>query len=383
LQGFLRLAQKSNFFWEEAGMADCLKDLRTNMYLKRHPKSRREAAHSTSKEKNGVVKNMDNQEKGISIIGSKEIAYSMANAAEPVTRTAPVPTEEYKARAVDTEVAPSTQKAQDVVLSEELQDDFLLSQIDEFRVKAEQLQRLLRVKEEKALELQQIVNERSDKAEELQQIVNERQEKADGITAEVAKQINGMTAKVDDRLGNVDDRLGTLDGRLGTLDARLETMDNTMSTTMASEVETKFDTIRQSMLRMQQNAGEEADRRAEETTRAISEITQQFEEVKQVTAKMDQVTAEISEKTDSATAEISEKVDSIKAELADKIHTESVQSYRNTQELIKGIDERLIKVDAIDKGVRSVKTMTTTIVIITVLDLLGVAAAVAVALGLI
>jgi hypothetical protein len=72
------------------------------MYLKRHPKSRREAAHSTSKEKNGVVKNMDNQEKGISIIGSKELAYSMANTAEPVTRTAPAPAEEFKARAVDT-----------------------------------------------------------------------------------------------------------------------------------------------------------------------------------------------------------------------------------------------------------------------------------------
>ena len=61
-------------------------------------------------------------------------------------------------------------------------DDFLLSQIDEFREKAKQLQEMLSSKELKANELQSIVEEREEKAEELQQILDERQEKVDGIT---------------------------------------------------------------------------------------------------------------------------------------------------------------------------------------------------------
>ena len=60
-------------------------------------------------------------------------------------------------------------------------EDFLLSQIDEFREKAKQLQDLLAAKENKVQELQSIVNEREGKAEEWQHILVERQEEADKI----------------------------------------------------------------------------------------------------------------------------------------------------------------------------------------------------------
>lgn len=82
--------------------------------------------------------------------------------------------------------------------------DYLLSQIDEFREKAMQLQELLVSRESKAKELQTIVEEREVKAEELQHILDERQEKADGITAEVSKKINVLIEKVAQKMDEVE-----------------------------------------------------------------------------------------------------------------------------------------------------------------------------------
>ena len=82
-------------------------------------------------------------------------------------------------------------------------EDYLLTQIDEFREKAQQLQSLLLSKESKVMELQHIVDEREVKAKELEYILNERQRKADGITAEVAKQIDALIEKVTAKMDEI------------------------------------------------------------------------------------------------------------------------------------------------------------------------------------
>ena len=64
-------------------------------------------------------------------------------------------------------------------------EDFLLSQIDEFREKARQLQGLLATKASRVQELSDIVAEREDKAKELSDIVEERQEAADRVAENV------------------------------------------------------------------------------------------------------------------------------------------------------------------------------------------------------
>lgn len=79
----------------------------------------------------------------------------------------------------------------------------LLTQIDEFREKAQMLQDLLLTKESKAMELQSIVDEREVKAKELEYILNERQKKADGITEEVAKQIDNLIEKVSAKMDEI------------------------------------------------------------------------------------------------------------------------------------------------------------------------------------
>ena len=82
-------------------------------------------------------------------------------------------------------------------------EDYLLAQIDEFRVKAEQLQALLRNKEEKAKELQRVVTERERKVEALSELVAERQVRADGFTKAVEAKLDELMDQVDNKLDAV------------------------------------------------------------------------------------------------------------------------------------------------------------------------------------
>ena len=82
-------------------------------------------------------------------------------------------------------------------------EDFLLSQIDEFRERAKQLQSLLDSRETEAQELQTLVDERQEKADALGQILEERQKKADGFTAEVEKQIDRLIGKVSAKMEEI------------------------------------------------------------------------------------------------------------------------------------------------------------------------------------
>jgi chromosome segregation ATPase len=351
-------------------MFDLFRQLQLHKGTRLHPRKEKKNTYLTRLEKKGIGGNMENQEKEITIIGAKEPMRQAANeAVKPevdLEETTEHETAEASAETLRPIVFqnPDNQKTPDSDTSRtEPQDDFLLSQIDEFRVKAQQLQQLLRVKEDKAKELQQLVNERTDKAEELQQIVNERQEKADGITAEVARQINGMVEKVDARLEDVDEHLDTMSRTMSDqVGGKLESVHRTLNAKLdeqAAQSAVRLASVDESLARLHQET-EAADRRAQETGKTIDAMSGQLQEVR----------------------EAAERLDTIKAELSDKIHTESVQSYRNTQELIRAVDERLNKIDMIEKGVHSVKNMSAAIVVLTVIDLLGVAAAVVLSLGL-
>lgn len=82
-------------------------------------------------------------------------------------------------------------------------EDYLLTQIDAFRVKAQQLQQLLQTKEAKAQELQKLVAEREDKAQELQELVTERQDRADGFSRIMEDKIDGLVEQVNVKLEEV------------------------------------------------------------------------------------------------------------------------------------------------------------------------------------
>ena len=88
-------------------------------------------------------------------------------------------------------------------------EDFLLSQIDEFREKAKQLQELVSSKESKVRELQSIVVEREGKAQRLQSILNERRSEADKLNQTVSDQVDGLIVKVEDKIGSLSEDLKT------------------------------------------------------------------------------------------------------------------------------------------------------------------------------
>ena len=129
-------------------------------------------------------------------------------------------------------------------------DDYLLTQIDEFREKAQHLQELLLSKESKVNELQTIVDERELKARELEKILNERQRKADGISAEVSRQIDNLIEKVSAKMEEIGTAIGAdlKDGQklseeqmtqlresLGSLTEQLDTIKGELSEKVHSE----------------------------------------------------------------------------------------------------------------------------------------------------
>ena len=130
----------------------------------------------------------------------RQIAHNRRKAAyeERMRASAQEKTKETKP---DTEIQPEVQERKVNVVSRE---DFLLSQIDEFRERAKQLQSLLDSRETEAQELQTLVDERQEKADALGQILEERQKKADGFTAEVEKQIDRLIGKVSAKMEEIE-----------------------------------------------------------------------------------------------------------------------------------------------------------------------------------
>ena len=201
-------------------------------------------------------------------------------------------------------------------------EDFLLSQIDEFREKAKQLQSLLSSKENKVQQLQEIVAEREGKAKELSDMIEERQDAADRVVAGVGEQIDGMVEKVDAKLNELNEAF--------------------------------------------------AERLAENAVNS----TDQTEEVRSLIDEQNQKLTETVEG-------LNGQFDKIKNEIFEKIHSEDVKCYRNIQTLVDESDKKVEEMaEKIDK-ISSLKTMSMIIVILTVLNFAGLAGVIARIFGLI
>ena len=187
-------------------------------------------------------------------------------------------------------------------------EDLLLSQIDEFREKAKQLQMLLASKESKVQELQSLVNERQDKAQELEQILTERQEEATRIETDFHIKVDQLVRRVTD-----------------------------------SEE--------------QAAAGRKLHEEQIAEVKKLSEeqlaTNKQFLEEQAIANKKlsEGQIAEVKELLESATAQL----ESIKTDLSEKVHTENVKCYRNIQDLFNEFDSKIEKMDEMESGVGSVK----------------------------
>ncbi len=195
-------------------------------------------------------------------------------------------------------------------------EDFLISQIDEFREKARQLQGLLASKENKVQQLQEIVAEREGKAKELSDMIEERQDAADRVVAGVGAQIDGMVEKVDAKL-------------------------NELNETFAE--------------RLAENAVNSTDQ--SEEVRSLIE-----EENKKLTETVESLNGQF---------------DKIKNEICEKIHTEDVKCYRNIQTLIDESDKKLEEMEEKIQKLSSTKTMLGIIIVIALLNASAASAVIA------
>ena len=208
-------------------------------------------------------------------------------------------------------------------------EDYLLSQIDEFRAKAQQLQNLLLTKESKVQELQEIVDEREVKAKELAHILDERQKKADGITAEVTQQIDALIDKVSEKMEAIGASLGQ-------------------------------------DLQEGQKLNERQIEELKDTLGVLN--SQQMEEIKSTLGSLN---AQQAEELKNALSELNSQLEVVKSDLSDKVHSENVQCYRNLADLLRSVEEKLDKANEIEQKVISVHKCTVAIIVLSVINMLG------------
>ena len=208
-------------------------------------------------------------------------------------------------------------------------EDYLLSQIDEFRAKAQQLQNLLLTKESKVQELQEIVDEREIKAKELEYILDERQRKADGITEEVTKQIDSLIDKVAEKMEAIGASLGKeLQDGQKINERQLEELKDTLGVLNGQQLE-----------EIKGALGSLSEQQAEELKNALSELNAQLEVVK--------------------------------SDLSDKVHSENVQCYRNLADILKSVEAKLDKANELEKKVNSVHKGIVAVIVLSVINMLG------------
>lgn len=206
-------------------------------------------------------------------------------------------------------------------------EDFLLSQIDEFREKAKQLQELLASKESKVQELQSIVNEREDKAEELQHILTERQVEADKIVTEFCHTVDELSGKLTSKMTQIEASISSQ-----VADVKKASEDQLASNRKLNEEQIA------------------ANKKLSEEQLATNK---QFLEEQAIANKKlsEGQIAEVKALLENATAQL----ESIKTDLSEKVHSENVKCYRNIQDLFNEFDSRIEKMDDMEKGVGSVK----------------------------
>ena len=226
-------------------------------------------------------------------------------------------------------------------------DDFLLTQIDEFREKAKRLQEMLNTKESKAEELSVIVEEREAKAEELQQILDERQEKADGITAQVAKQIDVLIESVHEKMAEIEQ---SMNAGMDSLGRQVSSDMDNLGSSVSGQIGNLGQSLGTEISGISQNIGQSLDfGDTLEQTRRITEDAHMLQSLK----------------------ELNDQLVSIKAELADKVHTENVKCFRNIQDLFKVMGDKVDTVSELEKQIGTTKTFAVISTVLAIINTFG------------
>jgi len=225
------------------------------------------------------------------------------------------------------DISGSRDKGMERTHSKVEKEDFLLSQIDEFREKAKQLQDLLASKESKAQELQSLVNEREDKAEQLARILDERQEEADLIMKDFNKKVDELSYKVTNKITDIEASISN------------------------QVLEVKNVSLAQ--LEENRKLSEEQIAANKKLSEEQLATNKQFLEEQAIANKKlsEGQIAEVKQLLDNATTQL----ESIKTDLSEKVHSENVKCYRNIQDLFNEFDSKIEKMDEMERSVGSIR----------------------------
>lgn len=225
------------------------------------------------------------------------------------------------------EIFDNTESGTERIRTKVEREDFLLSQIDEFREKAKQLQDLLASKESKAQELQSLVSEREDKAQQLAQILSERQEEADLIMKDFNKKVDELSDKVTNKMTDIE-------------------------ASIASQV-SEVKSASMAQLEANRKLSEEQIAANKKLSEEQLATNKQFLEEQAIANKKlsEGQIAEVKQLLDNATTQL----ESIKTDLSEKVHSENVKCYRNIQDLFNEFDSKIEKMDEMEKSVGSIR----------------------------
>ncbi len=175
----------------------------------------------------------------------------------------------------------------------------------------------------RAQKLQQMMANRESRAQKLQEIVDEREDKAEElqlILDERQEQVDGISAVVAKQIDALSEQV----------QARLDAIEKAVSVERA------------------------------DTPKTDTETTEQMKET---------------------LGQVSVQIESLKSDLSDKIHTESVKSYRNTQDVLKDLDEKLDQLEDVEVDVRTLHGYSKVIIGLIAANFVGIVIAVLGAIG--
>ena len=261
-------------------------------------------------------------------------------------------------------------------------DDFLITQIDEFREKAKRLQEMLNTKETKAKELSSIVEEREAKADELQQILDERQAKADGITAQVAKQIDVLIESVHEKMAEIECSMNANMNSLGnSINANMNSLGNSINANMDSlgnSINANMDNLGSSMSGQIGNMGQSLGSEISGISQNIGsnfDFGDTLEQTRRITeegtAAVTTAVNEANEHMLQSLTELNDQLVAIKAELSDKVHTENVKCFRNIQDLFKVMGDKVDTVSELEKQIGTTKTFAIISAVLAIINTFG------------
>ena len=225
-----------------------------------------------------------------------------------------------------------------------MKEDFLLKQIDEFKEKAQQLQKILDSKESRVQELQGIVEEQEQKSRSLDEILQEKQHEAESLTRGVEVYANKMAASLQEQLDRLQDQLSNR--QLGNDEQQEQIVDSLSG--ISGTVGDLMSAIH----------GVPAS--VEGISSSVEGVSAS---VKNVSESMQGISSSMNS--------VSERLDTMKSELSEKVHTENVKSYRNMQSLIEELDKKLENVELGENSMKTMKSLLRAAIILGAVNLAG------------